>query len=84
MRSCNQVLPHPPSSTPEIKLDNTFALKVGLEVLIGAPETRLHKLQNRNNMAAKCHETTETRRPAAASPPAKSGMPQYRVYASLS
>ena len=27
--------------------------------LIGALETRLHKLQNSTNMAAKCHETTE-------------------------
>jgi hypothetical protein len=55
-------------------------LQVGLLVPDWRLETRLHKLQNHNNMAAKCHETAVTRRPAAAAGLPKAGIPQIWWY----
>ena len=66
------------SLTPEIKTWQTsLRLEVGLLVPDWRLETRLHELQNDNNMAAKCHETAVTRRPAAAPEPdlPKAGIP---------
>ena len=63
--------------TPEIKTwQSSMRFGVGLLVPDWRLDTRLHELQNHNNMAAKCHETAVTRRPAAAAGLPKAGIPQ--------